>query len=420
VTAAGFTEVSVAIGHRIGQDAIWHEGRCNWVGAEPIQRDDKNRPVAATYRSLGPDLYAGTSGVALFLGELAAVTGEPRARQAALGAIRHALAHVDDVPPSFRLGLFTGWPGIALAAFRIGTLTGKPEWQEQALALVRRCTSEPIPAGEFDVIAGRAGAIAAFMLLYRETGQDALLAAAVRLADELVTSAVPDGAGCSWVSPDIRPVRNLTGFSHGTAGAAYALGEVFTVTGDDRYRRTAVRALGYERHWFSAEEGNWPDFRKDPLGSRRTRRGQFSYLTFWCHGAPGIAMSRLRAYECLKDELCREEANVALRTTRRAVRSALETGAWNYSLCHGLAGNAEALLQAADGTDAESTENADLCNAVAHQGMSRHGLSPNTWPCGTHTGQTPGLMLGLAGIGLFYLRLDNPSVPSVLIVHRPG
>lgn len=413
------TDVSAAIGHRIWQDAVWHEGRCNWVGAEPIQRDDKGRPAAATYRSLGPDLYAGTSGVALFLGELAAVTGEPRARQAAHGAIRHALAHTEDVPPSSRLGLFTGWPGIALAAFRIGTLTGEPEWRERALALARRCASEPMPATEFDVVSGSAGAIAAFVLLYRSTGHEALLDAAVRLADDLVGSAVRDGAGCSWVSPGIRPLRNLTGFSHGTAGAAYALGEVFTVTRDDRYRRTAILALDYERHWFSAEEGNWPDFREDAFGDRRTRSRPPSFLTFWCHGAPGIAMSRLRAHECLRDETCRDEASVALRTTRRAVRSALETGTANYSLCHGLAGNAEALLQAAGGTDAESRENAALCDAVAQQGMTRHGLSPTTWPCGTHTGQSPGLMLGLAGIGLFYLRLADPSVPSVLILRSP-
>jgi lantibiotic biosynthesis protein len=418
VTSSDFTGVSAVIGHRICQDAVWYEGRCNWVGAEPIERDDKNRPAAATCRSLGPELYAGTSGVALFLGELAAVTGEPVARKAAYGAIRHALAHVDDVPPASRLGLFTGWPGIALAAFRIGTLTGEPEWQERALALARRCMSEPVPGAEFDVISGRAGAIAAFMLLHHSTRHEALLAAAVRLADELLTSAVRDDSGCSWAAPEIRPLRNLTGLSHGTAGVAHALGEVFAVTRDDRYRQTAILALDYERHWFSAEEGNWPDFRPDPSGDRRTRKRPLSFLTFWCHGAPGIAMSRLRAYECLKDERCRDEASIALRTTREAVRTALETNTWNYSLCHGLAGNAEALLAAND-ADTGSGENAGLCDAIARHGMRRHGRSPATWPCGTHAGQAPGLMLGLAGIGLFYLRLENPSVPSVLLLRPP-
>jgi type 2 lantibiotic biosynthesis protein LanM len=418
VTAAGgdFTTASATIGRRIWQDALWHEGRCNWVGAEPIQRDDNNRPLAATYRSLGPDLYSGTSGVALFLGELAALTGEPGARQAARGAIRHALAHTEDVPPSSRLGLFTGWAGVAYAAFRVGALIGEAEWQECALALARRCASEPASRTEFDIISGAAGAIASLVPLFRATGQAVLLDTAVRLADALVESAVHDRAGCSWPSPGAGTIRNLTGFSHGTAGTAYALGEIFTATGDDRYRKTALLALDYERHWFSAKEGNWPDFRKDPFGDRRTRNRPFSFATFWCHGAPGIAISRLRAYECLGEETCREEASIALSTTRKAVRSALHTGTWNYSLCHGLAGNAEALLEATRVTDPESDENAGLCRAVAGQGIERHVSSANAWPCGTHTGETPGLMLGLAGIGLFYLRLENPSVPSVLIL----
>jgi lantibiotic biosynthesis protein len=39
------------------------------------------------------------------------------------------------------------------------------------------------------------------------------------------------------------------------------------------------------------------------------------------------------------------------------------------------------------------------------------------WPCGVHSGETPGLMLGLAGIGYFYLRLTNASkIPSVAIL----
>jgi lantibiotic modifying enzyme len=37
------------------------------------------------------------------------------------------------------------------------------------------------------------------------------------------------------------------------------------------------------------------------------------------------------------------------------------------------------------------------------------------WPCGIAGGETPNLLLGLAGIGYFYLRLYNTHVPSILI-----
>ena len=44
------------------------------------------------YKTLGPDVYAGTSGIALFMAELAGLTGDPEVRRTAFGAIRHALA----------------------------------------------------------------------------------------------------------------------------------------------------------------------------------------------------------------------------------------------------------------------------------------------------------------------------------------
>jgi lantibiotic modifying enzyme len=50
--------------------------------------------------------------------------------------------------------------------------------------------------------------------------------------------------------------------------------------------------------------------------------------------------------------------------------------------------------------------------------MERYARTGVSWPCGTHSGETPNLMLGLAGIGYFYLRLAVPQVPSVLLPVR--
>ena len=46
--------------------------------------------------------------------------------------------------------------------------------------------------------------------------------------------------------------------------------------------------------------------------------------------------------------------------------------------------------------------------------------SGGAWPCGVMGGaETPNLLLGTAGIGLHYLRLERPDIPSVLMV-GPG
>lgn len=47
--------------------------------------------------------------------------------------------------------------------------------------------------------------------------------------------------------------------------------------------------------------------------------------------------------------------------------------------------------------------------------IARYGAGERPWPCGAHSGEVPGLMLGLAGIGHAFLRLHDAAVPSVLM-----
>jgi type 2 lantibiotic biosynthesis protein LanM len=405
------------IGRRISQQAVWHENRCNWLGVEPLERPYASLPVGVTYRALGPDLYSGTSGVALFLAELYAVTKEPLLRRTALGAILQARSRVDAVPPSARLGLFSGWIGIAFAAVRVAMLLDDTGLLNQARALLARSTSETYDQCEFDLMSGRAGAIAALVVLHHILNDSSLLDFSVRLGDELLETADKAEIGYSWETHGLRNKHNLTGFSHGAAGAGYALFELFHATGDLKYRDAASLALQYERHWFDPDAGNWPDFREDLSLPYRNRRPP-TFSTFWCHGAPGIALSRLRAYEILSDGTCKAEAAAALKTTRATIESALDTWTGNFSLCHGLAGNAEVLTYATEIVGLEGEENSELALNVANCGMERYSEARASWPCGTHVGETPNLMLGLAGIGHYYLRLHQPSVPSILILRK--
>src|SRR5215475_1936253 len=60
-------QTATAIGRQLVQEAVWDQERCNWVGFLPDADGPMYAPPHTTYRALGPDLYAGTSGVALFL-----------------------------------------------------------------------------------------------------------------------------------------------------------------------------------------------------------------------------------------------------------------------------------------------------------------------------------------------------------------
>lgn len=140
------------IGKRLSQEAVWYQDRCNWLGAVCERDGSTNFQPGMAYAALGPDLYSGTSGVALFLAELYSTTGDAMARQKALGAMRQALSRVDAVPPSSRLGLYTGWVGIAFAAVRVGTVLGEDELLERGVPLLQRSALEKRHQHEFDLL----------------------------------------------------------------------------------------------------------------------------------------------------------------------------------------------------------------------------------------------------------------------------
>jgi class II lanthipeptide synthase len=162
-------------------------------------------------------------------------------------------------------------------------------------------------SGGADVISGKAGAIPALLILASMLRDRSLESFATRLGDELVQSAEQLAVSCSWRSAGEAFQPNLTGFAHGAAGVSTALLELFRAVGGATYRNTAIGGFDYERTWFNSDIGNWADLRGMRL-NKRIRRSRVRFGNAWCHGAPGIALSRLRAYEILGDLKCKEEA----------------------------------------------------------------------------------------------------------------
>ena len=409
-----FLKTSYEIGRSLTRDAFWHEDACNWLGAEPGEQNIRGK-TGITYKTLGPDLYGGTAGVALFLTDLSAATGDPEFRRTAFGALRHATTQLDAVPPTNRFALYTGWMGIAFAAAHAGVVLKADEWVSLSQQLVQRCVSENNGPQGFDLLSGTAGTIVALIKLGEMLHDPTLLDFALRWGDGLLASAGKDRGGYSWKSPGFANQRNLTGFSHGVAGIGYAFIELFRASAEPRFRAAAEMAFGYERYWFDAEANNWPDFRKSPDSRQRGKRPA-RFATYWCHGAPGIALSRLRAFEVLRDERCKEEARAALQTTGEMVEATLASNTGNFSLCHGLTGNCEVLRygRIVLGQDLASYDSLTL--KVATAGIDMYGRPAKPWPCGAGGGETPSIMLGLAGIGYFYLRCHGAATAPLLLL----
>jgi type 2 lantibiotic biosynthesis protein LanM len=400
-----FLDAARAVGDRLERLAWRRDGEAGWAGLMTLPSGQWHLDP------LGPDLYDGLAGVALFLAYLGDVTGEGRYTALARAAFRAARRAFDQVPPgSLPVGAFSGRGGMIYALTHLGVLWDEPALLAEADAAAGLLLPLIEHDEDLDVIAGSAGCLLALLALHHTAPSGgpgvspgaAALAAAVRCGDRLLACARPQDRGSAWVTRSTGP-RALTGLAHGAAGIAWALWDLAGATGEERFREAARAGLEYERGLFSAAEGNWPDLRPN-------RADDFAVA--WCHGAPGIGLARLGILRHEDDPATRVEVRTAVETTRaRGFAS-------NHTLCHGGLGNLELLLEAGrapggrDGSEESRRIGSRLLDSMRTGG----------WRCATPLGvESPGLMTGLAGIGYQMLRLAGPDrVPSVLRLAPPA
>src|ERR1700676_2427235 len=103
-----FLATAERIGARLCRDAVWYQGRINWTS-------DFLDGESIAHGALGPELYSGTAGIALFLWRLAEATGERIFRVTAEAALRQAL----ESTPLSGCGLYSGGLGILYTAAEI-------------------------------------------------------------------------------------------------------------------------------------------------------------------------------------------------------------------------------------------------------------------------------------------------------------
>lgn len=398
-----FLETAWHIGITLVRDAIWHNNRCNWLGNWMEPHKGQYIPVT---RSFGPDLYSGTSGIAYFLVQLYSIEEDRHLANTIEGAINQVLSTADKAPAQ---GFYCGKAGISFLLLEAGRKMDRPDWVEKGVQLLCGAGGPAGPGDpqkhDLDVISGIAGTIPVLCSYFYDDRRQYLLESAIALGNVLCQTARKEEGRVSWKT--VPSARNLTGFSHGAAGISTSLLELFRLTGNREYLDVALNAIAYEQHYFDANMQNWPDFRED------TSLEKPIYGVSWCHGAPGIALSRLRAYQITGDPIFKKQADIALNTTlAQTHRLIAQTNPLpNYSLCHGVGGNADILLEGKAG------EYMAIARETGLKGISQYHKTDIPWPCGTAGNlSTPGLMMGLSGIGLFYLRLYDPTAFQTILL----
>jgi lantibiotic modifying enzyme len=415
LSSNAFLDVADRIGNRLCRDAIWSDGRCNWLGWTFVAQGATPIPG---YRAQGVALRDGIAGIALFLAWLHHFTRDPLHARTLHGALRQldraladrgdrdaaAAPHADALPAC---GFHSGTAGVAAACLQIGELLRDDAWLARGLRLLDDVARDAGRTHARDVASGAAGSIPVLLRAGARFDLPHLTIAATRQADVLLDAARPSEDGPAWPMPDAGGARPFLGYAHGVGGMACALLDLdrtlglHRASGGDRYRTAAIAALRDERRHLAAIDG---------LG--------------WSDGASSVACTLLRASELLAESNQSErEAHADVDAEADALLRAIATHLgdarpWAHTFClsRGLAGCADVLLTGAERLGRPALRQA--AETLGELGIVHFDRPRVPWPCGLPgIGGSPNLLLGLAGVGYFYLRLHQPHVvPTVLVL----
>ncbi|HZO72308.1 MAG TPA: type 2 lanthipeptide synthetase LanM family protein [Ktedonobacteraceae bacterium] len=408
VTRERLLAAACRIGDRLCQLATGDWRGVNWVGVTLMPEHQW------FLTSMMPDLYEGNAGIILFLSYLGVVTGDTRYSDMAESAYITMYKQVErfEAHPQ-ALDVFEGLSSVIYLLSHLGTIWNDPTLLAEAHGLAKQLPELMQKDTALDLLSGSARCILSLLSLYRASPKPETLAIAVMCGDHLLEKARLAKDGLAWErAVSAEPPAAM---AHGTAGSSLSLFALAAISGEERFHKLALATLAYERSVFPPQAQNWPDILKpeQPAVARHatpTTGNGMSYQASWCHGAPGIGLSRLASLSYIDDEKIREEIAIALKTT-------IASFGLNHSLGHGDLGNLETLLVATQVLDDP------WCYEQCHHFRSLivDSIETDGWLTGAPAGiETPGLMTGLAGIGYELLRLAEPErVPSVLLAAPP-
>lgn len=398
------------IASKILDSAIPIKDGVTWRGLCFIHTAERFR-----FTYLGQNLYSGVCGTALFLSALYSINHDEQLKEATLAAVRpirkrfYTFLENPNKIQNFQpdLGAAIGIGSILYSFAKMGKYLRDPSLNEDIRLVLELLNTDLIHTDQqYDIVGGSAGLILSLLSLMERTNEfpeSEILPKVIQCGNHLIENRVTtEYEYRAWKSFSDTP---LTGFSHGSAGIAYALAKLYHWTKDQAYLNAALEAIAYETSVYSASARNWPDFRNQ---SRQTKPLSFAFS--WCHGAPGIGLARLGCLPIL-------DSSEVLDDIENAIQQTLNLGLTEIdNLCCGNFSRLEFLQVASEKLDRPNLRTIALQQASYLISKSdREGgfkLLSNV----PRDVFSPNFFQGAAGIGYELLRLAYPEkLASVLL-----
>jgi type 2 lantibiotic biosynthesis protein LanM len=403
-TMAPTKEIFIAAADRAAEElsrrAIRRGSGAAWIGLDWLGDSEVSQLVA-----LGPDLYNGACGIAVFLAAHAAVARRKPSEELALAALSNLRKSMRGrnsarVARSLGIGGASGLGSIVYALTVMSKLLRDDKLLTDAHVAAELFTDDLIAADrQLDVMGGSAGAILGLLCLYRHGQAGDVLERALRCGRHLLAQRRIGTEGRrNWSVPGSGP-HPLNGMAHGAAGFAYALASLASATGREEFAAAASECVAFEDASYDAERHNWPDLRGDPSRLWPCR---------WCHGAPGIGLARIAMTKRgAPDSRLAADVGNALVGVERGWPGHVDT------LCCGALGSIEFFCEAGSALGRN-----ELRELASRRLMAVLETAASTGDYRWNSGNSRfnlGLFRGLAGVGYTVLRQVDAALPNILI-----
>lgn len=356
----------------------------SWVGLQFFEKDRFSMGASGMY------LYSGISGIAILLAEFIHNFADVKAEKIFRMVLDKLVRYTDQLyqqknpDANLRTGLFDGESSIVYSYLLLYKIFGNGFYLECAEKHFH-AMEKYLPEDEcLDLLAGNAGAIAAAMMLYHAAGNKKYLECAVKTEQQLWKHRQRMEYGVGWNLKN--HTRPLAGMAHGNSGFLMAYSMLYEATGENSYLEKIKSLLKYENTLYSEETGNWKDL--------RTSGNKGHIMNAWCHGAPGILLSRLKLS-------CVSELEIIHRDIRRAAQALfVKEQNGQICLCHGTAGRL--LIMQKYLKENQNLEYQNLYTKILNTFVSN---LENTEKLNAAEYLNPAFMNGMSGVGLALIEL---------------
>jgi hypothetical protein len=377
--------------------------------------------------TVSENIYSGSCGIILFYIALYKITKDDKYINICKEAMNWVISYSKN-NRTFNYSFITGRSSVAFVLMKMHEICGG-EYLTNALEVMNNCEdfiSGNNTACEF--LNGAAGTLLVLLHLHKASNEHWLLEKINLFTQYLLDNLFYNLDGLHWDRSGLC-IKSLCGFSHGAAGVGFVLLEMGNYFKNPSFYYLAEQAFKYESNYYNEKEGNWRDLRKSFITEDEKKQLKKAieqkyyeffydekYMSAWCHGSPGIGLTRLRAFELRKKEIYKNEYKSALEYLMNDFEEKLINSS-TFTLCHGVGGNLDLAIEAYRLFYLKDIK--DILELISNQ-MLNISSEMKYYNSGYfyYTGNTEDYSMfnGNAGIGYFYLRLINPEeVESVLI-----